>query len=101
MQTLIDQFDTMLNSGTMPVMEFELNNGEYLTVDISIDADLGVCFEFDRHDCSTYFSEGIETLGDGIFALPFDPFFTDLDYYLQEISQEITEGFLIPNDVLK
>ena len=34
------------------------------------------------------------------FVLPFDRYFDNLDTYLQQIDQEITDGFLVPNNLI-
>ena len=101
MQTIKDQFDAMLDSGVIPAMEYQIKNyggNDWLLVDIGIN-DRGVTFSFDSMEKPTYFDGEIITYNDCYYCLPFDEYFEDLDYYLQAISDNITEGFLLPNDL--
>jgi hypothetical protein len=97
MQTIKNQFKTMLESNIIPVFEFEIINDDYLVVDIYLD-NKGIGFEFDDQNLPVSFDGEIEKRGD-TWLLPFDPFFEDLDHYLQMISENITEGFLLPNSL--
>lgn len=96
-----DQWDGMR---AIPVLEYELNNGEFLTVNLEYTA-AGIEFGIDSRD---FFESKIAFSGEIVrpyplnrdrFLLPFDPFFDSLDHYLQQIDGEIVEGFLIPNDL--
>lgn len=98
MQTIQQQFDTMLERGIIPVFEFELSNGEFIIVDISIN-DSGVVFSFDTQDAILYFSGNVERISDNTFVYQFDEYFDSLDYYLQEIHQEIIEGYIAANNL--
>ena len=98
MQTIQQQFDTMLERGTIPVFEFEMSNGEFIVVDISI-CDNGVVFEFDNEGLPVYFSGNVERISDNTFVYQFDEYFDSLDYYLQEIHQEIIEGYIAANNL--
>ena len=92
------QFSEMLDRGTMPLFEFELKDDEYLIVNIDI-GNKGIYFNFDD-EYKTSFSNDIFKKGDS-YLLKFDPYFDDLDYYLEQISNEITEGYLMSNNLLK
>ncbi len=99
MQTLKTQFQTMLANNIIPVFEFEMSNDEYLVVNIYLD-DKGIGFEFDNDNLPVSFDGEIENEGD-TWLLPFDECFEELDHYLQMISENITDGFLIPNDLYR
>ncbi len=97
---LKDQFDRMLKSGIIPVIEEQiLIDGEldYLTINIDI-SEKGFIFEFDdRFDVS--FGGEIKKIGD-CYLLPFDEYFDDIDHYLQMISDNIMDGYILPNNLL-
>jgi hypothetical protein len=101
MNTIINQFESMLDKGILPILEYKLSNGEYLTVEVTItdrqSKQQGVVFNLSE-DLETSFSGNVETFN-GNFLLPYDECFDNLDYYLEEINSEIIEGVLIPNDL--
>ena len=75
--------------------EYTLPDDEYLTVEISI-VELGICVSGDFEQPRYFSGEVINTpLG---FVLPFDSDFT-IDAHLEQVSNEITEGYLLPNDL--
>jgi len=99
---LVQQFNDMLDRGVIPCMEYQLPDNEWLVVDMQV-MDLqserkGIVFSLSE-DFTTYFSGDIETIG-GNFLLPYDEYFESLDSYLEQISDEILEGVLIPNNLL-
>ena len=91
------QFQEMLTRGIVPVFEFKLSTGEYFTADLSVH-DKGVCFEFDEDGLPVSFDGEIKGDGD-TYYLPYDEYFDHLDYYLNMISENILEGYLLPNDL--
>lgn len=101
MNTIINQFESMLDRGIFPILEYKLSNGEYLTVEVTItdrqSKRQGIVFNLSE-DLETSFSGNVETFN-GNFLLPYDEYFDNLDYYLEEINNEIVEGVLIPNDL--
>jgi hypothetical protein len=84
--------------------EYQISEDDRILVDFE-GCDQGIKFTFDFNELNTYFSDDvIKTGGDGIhidgFILPFDPeYLEDLQYYLEQASKEISEGFLLPNDL--
>jgi len=84
--------------------EYQISEDDYLLVHFE-GCDQGIRFTFDFNELNTYFSdEVIKTGGDGIhidgFIVPFDPeYLEDLQYYFELASEEISEGFLLPNDL--
>ena len=98
-----DQFNEMLGRGIIPVFEYEVQGGEYLTVDISVN-DLGVCFKFDQ-EFPVYFSGEVENVNGRddyssfviTYCLPFDEYKEELSEYLEQIDGEITEGYIYAN----
>ena len=100
-QHLIDQWQNMLNSGRIPIMEYEIklnDEKEFLVVDISCD-NHGLYFYFDDFDLPKHFSGNVKKWNDE-FLIRFDDCFHNLDHYLQAINDEITEGFILPNNLL-
>ena len=98
-QEIIEQqWNAMLEGGTMPLFEFELSEpGEYLVVDIRLHSK-GVLFSFDG-SLPVWFDGSIKKAGDS-YVVPYDECFESLDYYLQAISDNITEGYLLPNKLI-
>lgn len=115
-QAINNQWQAMINSGRIPVMEYKMSNGDWLVVDINLPANYsrkagddnakwerGECanyltFSFDQDNKPAFFDGCIK--GDnGEYRYPLDECFDSLDYYLQEINQNIIEGFLIPNNL--
>lgn len=98
MQTIKTQFDTMLENNIIPCFELEVSENEFITVDISY-SEYGIVFSFDTDDLPTYFSGNVERISDNTYVYLFDEYFDSLDYYLQEVYQEIVEGFILPNNM--
>jgi hypothetical protein len=107
MKALKAQFEAMLNRNIMPLFELEISNGEYLIVDIELSEKEGrkgyngVQFSFDQDNLKTYFDGDVVKRGDGVYVVKYDDCFDDLDSYLEIIMDNITEGFLIPNNLYK
>tara|TARA_R110002126_G_scaffold192495_6_gene340670 strand:- start:2546 stop:2857 length:312 start_codon:yes stop_codon:yes gene_type:complete len=100
MLTIKNQFNEMLARGTMPLFEFELNGGDFLLVDLSVNNN-GIVFSFDTNQLDTSFKADIIKLSDNSFLMPYDDFFDSLDSYLDMIHENIIEGFLIPTNLFK
>ena len=98
MNTIKQQFEAMLQRGIIPCMEYQTSDGDWLLVNIKC-SDQGITFSFDSMEKPVYFDGEIITYNDCYFCMPFDEYFEDLDYYLQAISDNIIEGFLLPNDL--
>ena len=103
MQTIIDQFNDMLQRGKMPLFEIEIINtdGErdWLIVDIELH-EKGIVYRFDDMDLPVWFDGNTVQLNaenNGCQLVPFDEYFTDMHYYLEYIIEDIMEGFIIPN----
>lgn len=114
-QAIFKQWQTMLNNGRIPVMEYKLNNGEWLEVDIALPVVTTTCpitgkqlsssiegsyisFSFDQGKYETFFDGNIKG-ANGYYKMPLDEYFDNLDYYLQEIARNIEEGFILANDL--
>lgn len=98
MQSLINDFKDMLNKGIMPLFEVELNNGDYLLVNIEVNKQ-GFNFTFDSDNKPTYFSSDIIAYHENSYLLPFDEW-ENLDGHLEMINNEITDGYLLPNNLI-
>jgi hypothetical protein len=99
-QAISQQWENMLPGNTIPCFELELKDGEFLLVDLELFADLEeIRFSFDSMNLKTWFSGNIKEIHDCKFALPITEFDDNLDELLQVIYQEISEGFILPNDL--
>ena len=98
MNNLIEEFNKMKG---MPIFELEIINDEYLLVDLSID-EKGIHFEFDD-ELPTFFGGEIIKVQDGAYLMPFDEpeYLQSLHYYLQCIYDNLTEGYLLPNNLMR
>jgi hypothetical protein len=91
------EWDAMLNRGIIPVMEFQISENDWLIVDIEY-TDKGLEFSFDSNNKPVCFDGEIVVINDNRYLLPFDEYF-GLDAHLEMISNNITEGYLLPNDL--
>jgi hypothetical protein len=99
-QSISNQWETMLQGNTIPCFEIGLKDGEYLLVDLELFADLEeIRFSLDSINLKTWFSGNIKQYHDCAFALPITESDDSLDELLEVIYQEITEGFILPNDL--
>lgn len=98
---IIEQWKTALSSGIMPVFEFELKGGDYLIVDLYlVDSKEGLFleFSFDSDGMSSSFDEIINAYSDNYYSLKINlEYINNLDTVLEYISDNITEGYIIPN----
>jgi hypothetical protein len=88
----------MLSRGRIPCMEYQISADEWLLVNIEL-TDNGLEFSFDSDGKNTWFSGDVKPINDCRFLLPFEFDRYGLDDYLRQVSDEITGGFLIPNDL--
>lgn len=107
MNTLQAQFETMLQRGIIPYLEYPIIlNGEkeWLLVEIEC-LENGLKFSFDSNGSPVYFDGAIKQFSDNHFFLPFDTYNAgendseDLDYYLQAIIENIQDGFISANNL--
>jgi len=91
------QWLAMLDYGKIPLFEIEIRDNEFLVVDLEY-TEKGISFEFYQQG-KVYFDGAIKG-NNGLYTLHFDDCFIHLDYYLQSIYDNITEGYLIPNNLL-
>lgn len=92
------QFDAMLSRGTIPCFEYQISEDDYLLVNLEL-SDNGLLFSFDSDNKRVAFDGVIEVINNNHYLLPFDEYFDDLDYYLQMIDENMTEGYLLVNDL--
>jgi len=90
---LLEQFNEMK---CMPLFEYALPDDEYLVVNLTAD-NKGLYFSFDENSLDVSFDGEIEKVG-GSYHLPWDDCF-GLDEHLQTIDNNMTEGFLMPNNL--
>lgn len=92
------QWQAMIKAGRIPVMEWKMANGEWLVVDIGYKGDYFL-FSFDQDNKPLFFDGSIIKGDNGFYRYPLNEYFDSLDHYLQEINQNIIEGYLIPNSL--
>jgi hypothetical protein len=98
MNTVQIQFEEMLQRGVIPFLEYELFNGEFLTVEIQATVK-GLEFSADFNDLHCFFDGQI--VGSGNFwLLPYDLDFS-LDQHLELIDQNIRDGYIIAHSLDK
>ena len=94
------EWEAMLQRGTMPAFELELKDGEYLLVDLVFMPTFEeIRFSFDSMNLLSHFSGNIRTIHDCRFALPITEYDDDLDRLLECIYEEINQGFIGANDL--
>ena len=89
------QRQVMIQAGRIPVMEWKMSNGDWLMVDIEYKGDYFL-FSFDQDNKPVFF-DGCITGQDNFYHYPIDEYSDSLDHYLQEIADNIIEGYLLPN----
>lgn len=97
MNTIRNEWQAMINRGIIPCIEYQTSSDDWLVVDIEL-SDNGLEFSFDSDYKPVFFDGGIVTVNDNRYILPIDPDFS-LDSHLETISDNMIEGFLIPNDL--
>ena len=98
MNTLQKEFQTMVQSGRIPVLEYELYTGDYLTVEIEA-TENGLQFSADFCEGKCFFDGQITGSGNH-WLLPYDYDFS-LDAHLQMINQNVTDGYIIAHSLDK
>ena len=96
MNNLQLQFEAMLQRGTIPVLEYELYTGDYLTVEIE-STETGLQFSADFSEGPCFFDGQITGAGNYWF-LPWDDCFS-LDEHLQMIGQNVMDGYIIAHSL--
>lgn len=91
-------FEEMLQRGVMPFLEYELFNGEFLTVEIQA-MRKGLSFSADFNDLHCFFDGQIIGFGN-FWLLPYDLDFS-LDQHLELIDQNIRDGYIIAHSLNK
>ena len=91
------EWEKMIFSGIIPVIEYRISENDYLIVDIQLSDD-NECFifSFDSDNKKTWFSGDVTTINENRYKITVDPDMS-LDEHIQLINQEMTEGYLLPN----
>ena len=97
MNTLNQQLqDTVARHGGL-FAEHAIGHGDYLLVHFDA-CEQGLVISAD-FECETYFSGEVIETPTG-FIVPFDPeYHNDIEHYLLDASEEITEGYLCPHNL--
>lgn len=91
------EFKAFIGRGGVPVIEYPIAGGEFIEVWISV-AESGVVFSFDDLDFPVWFGGEVKRY-DGDHIVPFCVFTDKFDSYLQIIDGNMTEGFILPNNL--
>lgn len=102
-ESIVQQWRKAIILGnTMPCFEIELNNGEYLLVDLELVSDSKeIRFSFDTMNLKTWFSGETKILHECLFSVSYADWYGGLDSILEFIYGEVLEGFIIPNNLFK
>ena len=100
MNMIKKQWNEMINRGTTPMFEFELKHDEYLLVDLEL-TDKGIEFSGDFDGFPVSFDGDVETIHSNRYLVPFNEYWKSLDTYLEEISENIHEGFICLNGLYR
>jgi hypothetical protein len=99
-QKISSEWQAMRERGTLPLFEIELKNNEYLLVDLELYPSFEeIRFTFDSMNLPSHFSGNIKQYHDCKFALPITEYDDSLDALLEVIYEEISGGFILPNDL--
>ncbi len=99
-KSIVYQWEKMIKAGRLPIMEYQIGEDSYLLVDLElVDGGSAILFSFDRRPFPTadvWFSGEVVPVLDN-FQIVIDEYSDRLDLYLQQIDQEMLEGFILPN----
>jgi hypothetical protein len=95
--TLKSEWQAMLDRGIIPCFEYQISEDDWLLVDLEFTDD-GLEFSFYSDNKRVAFDGGIEVINDNRYMLPWD-IDMSLDSHLEMISENITEGYLLVNDL--
>ena len=94
------QWEKMIKAGRLPIMEYQIGEDDFLQVDLAlVDEGSAILFSFDRYPFPTadvWFSGDVIKVLDN-YQITIDEYTDSLDSYLQQIDQEMMEGFILPN----
>lgn len=94
--TILADFNKMVQSGKLPMFEFELLNGDFLIVNIYMD-DEYIYFNFDQEK-ETFFDGNIYG-SKGSYGYEYSEEWDTLDSLLSLIHANITEGYIGSNGI--
>ena len=98
--SIYEQFQEMLSKGRLPLMEFELNTGDFLSVGIMVEQG-HTSVSADFLGLPTWFDGELEQMVENCYEIKEEDYPSDtLDHLLEFIHANILEGFLIPNNLL-
>lgn len=99
-KSIVHQWNKMIASGRIPIIEYQIGEDDFLQVDLElVDDGSAILFSFDRHPFPTanvWFSGEVVPVLDN-FQITIDEYNDKLNLYLQQIDQEMLEGFILPN----
>ena len=103
-KSIVQQWERMLKSGRMPIIEYPLSTGGYLVVDISlkqVNGRVWIMVDFPLMGYKLYRMHSLKksTCPEKLSYLVNDFFDDSLDELLQMVDTDVTEGFLLPNDL--
>lgn len=91
------EWDAMISRGTIPVIEYQTGKNDWLVVYIQLsENNQEIEFSFDSDNKKTRFSGEVIKINDNRYKITVDPDMS-LDRHLETISDEMSEGYLLPN----
>ena len=93
-----NEWGKLISSGIISVIEYQTGENDWLVVYIQLSDD-NECFffSFDKDPlCDVYFSGNVTTFSNIYYRYPVDKEM-NIDWHLNAINQEMTEGYLLPN----
>lgn len=83
-----------------PIFEYKTSESDYLVVELSLSEDnQEIEFSFDSDNKKTWFSGDVTTINNNRYKITVD-LDMSLDWHIQLIDQEMTEGYLLPNGLI-
>ena len=97
--TIQNEWNELLESGRMPYFEYELNNGEYLLVELELNNN-GLLFMFDDMGLNCYFDGSI--INNNLMPYSEMPYYNinNINDLLVFIDTNMNGGFIYPNDLM-
>lgn len=96
-ETIKKERQSMLERGVIPCFEYQISENDWLLVDLEFTNE-GIVFSFDSDNKQVAFDGDIIVINDNRYLLPWD-LDLSLDYHLEMISDNMTEGYLLVNDL--
>lgn len=94
------EWERLIKSGCIPVLEYQTGENDFLVVDIEMSPEFDfILFSFDKGEgCKVFFDGVIDAINANTYSIELDDDYS-LYTYLQQISANIEDGYLAPNNL--